>query len=59
MEFKPAKTPELTHLAGKHAIIIISNGQTKVAELPFHGVVEITSHDGKVTFVEQKIKEKF
>jgi hypothetical protein len=27
--------------------------------LPKFGIVEITSHDEKVTFVEQKIKSKF
>lgn len=50
---------EIKELEGKNALVIISNGQMKAAELPKFGIVEITSHDEKVTFVEQKIKSKF
>ncbi|EGO6069693.1 hypothetical protein IUT36_002394 [Enterococcus faecalis] len=59
VDFKPAKLSELENFDGKHVIILVSNGQTKVADLPDHGVVEVVSHAGKVTFIEQKIKEKF
>jgi hypothetical protein len=50
---------DIKELEGKNALVIISNGQMKAAELPKFGIVEITSHDEKVTFVEQKIKSKF
>lgn len=59
MDFKPAKLSELENFDGKHVIILVSNGQTKVADLPEHGIVEVISHAGKVTFIEQKLKKNF
>lgn len=59
MELKSTTIKELEELQGKNALVIISNGQIKMAELPKFGIVEITSHDEKVTFVEEKRKTKF
>ena len=59
LELKTMDLNDIKELEGKNALVIISNGQMKAAELPKFGIVEITSHDEKVTFVEQKIKSKF
>lgn len=40
---------EIEELQGKNAIVIISNGQMKVAELPTYGTVTLNVKDGKVT----------
>lgn len=40
---------EIEELQGKNAIVIISNGQMKVAELPQYGTVTLNVKDGKVT----------
>lgn len=59
MELKAVELENLKELLGKNAIVIFSNGQIKSAELPIHGIVEITTHADKVTFVENKVKQKF
>ena len=59
MKLKATDFENIKKLSGKNAIVIISNGQIKSAELPEHGIVEITTHANKVTFVENKVKEKF
>lgn len=59
MELKSTTIKDIEKMQGKNVIIIISNGKMKVAELPSFGIVEITSHDEKVTFVEEKKKTRF
>lgn len=59
LQLKTTDLNNVKELLGKNAIVIISNGQIKSAELPEHGLVEITTHGNKVTFVENKIKQKF
>ncbi|GGC98176.1 XtrA/YqaO family protein [Enterococcus wangshanyuanii] len=59
MKLKATDFEDIKKLSGKNAIVIISNGQIKSTELPEHGIVEITTHANKVTFVENKVKEKF
>lgn len=49
MELKSTTTEEIVELQGKNAIVIISNGQMKVAELPQYGTVTLNVKDGKVT----------
>ena len=49
MELKPTTMQEIEELQGKNAIVIISNGQMKVAELPQYGTVTLNVKDGKVT----------
>nr|WP_258379231.1 XtrA/YqaO family protein [Enterococcus plantarum] len=59
LDLKATELEHIKDLLGKNAIVIFSNGQVKCAELPEHGIVEITTHANKVTFVEKKVKEKF
>lgn len=49
MELKSTTMQEIVELQGKNAIVIISNGQMKVAELPRYGTVTLNVKDGKVT----------
>ena len=49
MELKSTTMQEIEGLQGKNAIVIISNGQMKVAELPQYGTVTLNVKDGKVT----------
>lgn len=49
MELKSTTMQEIKELQGKNAIVIISNGQMKVAELPQYGTVTLNVKDGKVT----------
>lgn len=53
MELKSLTEDELKQLRGKHAIVIVSDGKMKVAELPSHGNVEIMCHDKKVKQVKE------
>lgn len=49
MELKSATIEEIKEMKGKNALVIISNGQMKVAELPQYGTVTLNVKDGKVT----------
>lgn len=59
LQLKSIDLDKIKELEGKNAIVVISNGQIKAAELPDHGIVEITTHANKVTFIENKVKQKF
>ncbi len=59
LELKSTTIKEIEEVQEKNMLVIISNGQIKMAELPKFGIVEIISHDEKVTFVEEKRKTKF
>lgn len=56
---KEIELEDIEKLLGTNSLVIFSNGQIKRVILPSHGIVEITTHADKVTYVENKIKEKF
>lgn len=49
MELKSTTFEDIKKLDGSNSIVIISNGQVKVAELPSYGTVTLNVKDGKVT----------
>lgn len=48
MEITVDDIAKIKELQGKHCIVVVSNGKTKIKEIPDHGKVEITAHNGKV-----------
>lgn len=59
MELKKIDVSEIEKLKGKNVVVLISNGEMKYKELPEFGTVEITTHNSKVKFVEDRIKHQF
>lgn len=59
MVLKKINVSEIEKLKGKNVVVVISNGEMKYKELPAFGTVEIHSHDNKVKFVEDHIKQQF
>ncbi|WP_265458703.1 XtrA/YqaO family protein [Enterococcus sp. HY326] len=54
MELKNINPADIEKFKGKNAVIIISNGQMKVAELPDFGTVNIVCKDNKVKRVKEE-----
>ncbi|MHC5248808.1 XtrA/YqaO family protein [Enterococcus sp. LJL90] len=59
MELKNIEPSELEKFEGKNAVVIISNGQMKVAELPDFGTVNIVCKDNKVKRVKEEKETLF
>ncbi|MHC5375616.1 XtrA/YqaO family protein [Enterococcus sp. LJL120] len=59
MELKNIEPSELEKFKGKNAVVIISNGQMKVAELPDFGTVNIVCKDNKVKRVKEEKETLF
>ncbi|MFS7411476.1 XtrA/YqaO family protein [Carnobacterium maltaromaticum] len=59
MKLSEIELDQIEKLRGSNSLVIFSNGQIKQMDLPSHGIVEITTHADKVTYVENKIKDKF
>lgn len=59
MKLSEIELDQIEKLCGSNSLVIFSNGQIKQMDLPSHGIVEITTHADKVTYVENKIKDKF
>lgn len=59
LKLKSADFEEIAKLQGKHVIVLISNGQIKVGNLPDHGKIEITTRDSKVHQVKEEISTLF
>lgn len=53
MELKPITIEQLEKINSNHALIIVSNGKMKIAELPAYGEVEIQCHEKRVKRVKQ------
>lgn len=60
MEFKQIKPDEIETLFGRNVIMVVSNGVIFYKELPDFGKAsfELTTHERKVTFIEENISKK-
>ena len=59
MELKLVNDDELKNIREKHAIIIVSDGKMKLAELPTFGNVQIDCGQGKVRTIKEMTDTKF
>ncbi|EGP4917217.1 TPA: XtrA/YqaO family protein [Enterococcus faecium] len=59
MELKVIELSDIEKMQGEHCLIIISNGQMKIVELPSFGTTVIESHCNKVKQVKEEVKQLF
>lgn len=59
MELKYITMEQIEKLQESHAIIIVSDGKMKLAELPPYGSVEITCHENKVKQIKEERSARF
>ena len=53
MQFKVIDLSDLEKIDNNHAVIIISDGKMKLAELPAYGNIEIFCHEKRVKQVKE------
>lgn len=59
MEFKQVELNQLNEAEMNNTIIIISNGMTRMAQLPSFADIKVTTNENKVTLVKCETKTKF